>query len=238
MSPLSGGGDWINFTRGPGGITNECSGGLGTRSRINGATYFLTAWHCYNPADPRVWAENHASPTNGRYIGKVTGDDSQDDAAYIKTAVQPGVGSYIYSGGPGQDTTGRHVVGVREPRLGETVCTSGGVLRANCAVRLNEQRQIRIENPYANLVSPPITVYVGDPTGSSSTAVLARGDSGGPVFVAEGTQARVIALISASPADKRTTCPPYVPSNRFCYSEVEIVGIIDTLNTHNLDPVT
>src|SRR5262249_20379924 len=157
---------------------------FGTQGTLNSNNYWLlTAWHCYDPYDDRVW--NGAIPASE--IGPVTAWDTQEDIAQIQVSKLDShcTAPIVYEGGVGTDNHTKPVVGVGHLSIGLFVCESGSFIRTVCDTKVVDDLDTwTVQNPYTRQYAD---IAIGDGFQLESVATgqpvaASRGDSGGPVF--------------------------------------------------------
>lgn len=170
-STFSGGGAIINGDNGA-----RCTAGFGVRN-ASGQRFLLTAGHCGRPGGG--WQNGNRS----RSIGNGTAENVGHDLLLVSASSD----SFMWDGGA-QSSWGKTVSGWRDAIPGVTVCQSGSTSGAQCGI-LNSRNFTYSycgRDAYGNNECYNDLVYS---TRSNGTAPCAGGDSGGPVFVLNGTSA-------------------------------------------------
>jgi len=187
-----------------------CSAGFGAISP-NKVTYMITAGHCVDPADTRMYTGAK------RLMGSVTAGDRIYDAAYIRTSTR----NRIFDGGLGAGEFTKLVVANFGYTKGITVCTSGAVMKAVCGNRIVDRASWESYNPFSKTYYESRGYFASQ---LDRKPTVANGDSGGPVFSVYngGSSGEVAArgIISAAPPNAQTRCPAALNSSVYqCYNQ-------------------
>jgi hypothetical protein len=201
----------------------ECSTGFGTISP-NRVTYMLTAGHCVNPNDHRMFTGA------GRLVGNADQGDRDLDMAYIKTSAAP----RIFDGALGAGEFSKLVIGNFGYSQGVSVCTSGAVMHTVCNNRIVGPAEWYVYNAFTQTYYTARGYRIGN---VDDKPMVANGDSGAPVFSIwqSGSSGQVAArgVVSGAPSNFETSCPTSLPRSR-CYTQANVVDTGAIQNRRNL----
>ncbi len=165
------GGDILN--------SGACTGGFGVIMRSNGHQGMLTAGHCFS--------QGATVYQNGVSMGTVTwrvyGGGSYD-AEFIDTP--GGVGPHIYYTSSG----GLPVLATWPDGNQSDMCTDGAVNGENCNAYISDV------NICVNYVDGTHLCHLDSATSHNGSWIVQKGDSGGPVYIHNGSGLDVIGTIS------------------------------------------
>lgn len=160
---------------------NRCTSGFGGRGE-NGLTYQITAFHCVNPGDQRIFIEGH------QLMGAISERDQGHDMAYVRTDTIPRTWDGP-SVGTGQSKT---VTAMMKPGPGARVCTSGSRSGVRCYATIGNFGHYLLTPDYAG---PAYDAALWNAT--SNAEIAGEGDSGGPIFRPLGDVVTAVGMISA-----------------------------------------
>lgn len=154
-----------------------CTSGFTVRGKTTGTLYSLTAGHC--GANGSNW--NSGTYYYGEMVGKSNYPD-YDQARLGGSTNAP----TIYTDGLDNFST-RKVTGANNGEVGDSICASGTVTRSICGIKIKALNATFCDNP---AVESTCTYYLLRGRRDDDRVIARRGDSGGPVYQRNSTQAR------------------------------------------------
>ena len=180
----------------------RCSSGFTGESTTNHARYMITAYHCVVRSDPRFWTSDASGVKHGSFIGTATVLDRDHDIAYVRVtggsttpetwdgAIYPKTGQFR-----------KPVTLMNFPERGvdnsnmRRVCTSGAFSGARCYATVKGGGWVAIDLNGDGVGDYSSWLWQADSNDGSSIA--GHGDSGGPVFIPNGSEVTAIGMVSA-----------------------------------------
>lgn len=211
----------------------QCTSNFAAKSTGNGQYYEMAAWHCYKPTDKRFWAIAGSSAAN--YIGSVSSTDAVHDVVFIPVANGQQTTPLVYDGDHNNPQQLKAVVGSASPKVGDSVCTSGASLALVCNARFSGNERWTVEDYYTDAISPYI--YGFEVYKEGGGAVMAQGDSGGPVFSLTGSNnqyAIARGLMSAARTANAVPCPSWVRPGAACANSGAVTDAAVNASVHSL----
>lgn len=178
----------------------RCSSGFPVRTS-DGKTWLTTAWHCNKSYDNRFW-----TPT--LFLGFATLHAETIDHSVIDVTAQGRrTAPYVFTGGYPDQSQTKRVQGVIGARDDMPVCASGSYMYAKCGLYIQESdtwsSQTNYGGPFYNMHGWRVAPLSG------FSAVVASGDSGGPVYSYNSTNTAVsaVGIVSGAVSISQVTCP-------------------------------
>ena len=185
------GGAYAEIYNAQGQVQAACSTGFGVAGNNGAARYLLTAAHC----GVGQWRTGRVNG-QARVIGDVIPTrDLGHDAELVLT----NAGTGVYEGpsiATGDTFTGRAVLGASANRVGDSICTSGAFSGTICGYVIAATNQTINIGGFGQVTA---MVRAEAPNRASG---IGNGDSGGPVYVTDGSAARARGIISAYSGDQ------------------------------------
>ena len=200
------GGSRLNL---PGGFS--CTSGYPVRNSFG--LYLLTAYHCSNGADERVY--NGQNTFEGTFVSF----DKAYDAAFVQVSSNTAVD---YAGVLGSDAT-YGVQSAAHPLNGEIVCGAGSWSGARCNAKIGASARFTLRS---DITLEVYTVDLWNADQQIQHALWGDGDSGGPVYVG-GTAVHPRGIISSGDLGTRVGCPDGQPRNcvwRGYFADAALIG--------------
>ncbi|MTD15439.1 hypothetical protein GIS00_15990 [Nakamurella sp. YIM 132087] len=202
-----------------------CSTGFSVRSTQTSSYYQTTAWHC-------IPSNNHTVNTGaGAPLGTVSSEDGYTDSSYIKVRSGASSAPRIFDGAYPNGTQSKLVVGMSLPNAGDRLCLSGAKSYARCNGQLGTGRTWTLPKPTGETTTASGSLI----SSFDGTWLIARGDSGGPVFrnTNGNTQALAYGTISLVSAQSGY-CPSWMSTGSQCGPWGYITLARDMASRHNV----
>lgn len=215
--------------------TTYCSSGFNVQSKTSGATYALTAQHCFHDyyvkksSDVPVY--NGYSQGYARQVGTWQSTGGYNDLNYDAALFRPTPTStipYIYIGSPASDSTLK-ISSVFNPVQGQTVCTDGARSGEHCNIVV-DQIYYTWTGSYDDGASFKFTNMIYGHQANSGIAV-SSGDSGGPVYDYQNGGYAAVGIISGAFIQMKSC----TIAGETCYSDVVFSSVYRDLNSLNME---
>lgn len=184
-----------------------CSTGFSVRSTQTSSAYQTTAWHC-------IPSNNHTVKTGaGAPLGTVLSEDGYTDTSYINIRAGATSAARVFDGGYPDGTKNKAVVGMSLPNAGDRLCLSGAKSYVRCNGQLGTGRTWTVPKPTGQTT----TVHGSLISSFDGTWLIARGDSGGPVFRNTNGDTQALAYGTISTVNVQSGyCPSWMSAGSEC----------------------
>lgn len=202
-----------------------CSTGFSVRSTQTPSAYQTTAWHC-------IPSNNHTVKTGaGAALGSVSSEDGYTDSSYIKIGAGATSAARVFDGVYSDATSSKIVVGMSLPNAGDRLCLSGAKSYLRCNGQLGTGRTWTVLKPTGETT----TAHGSLISTVDGTWLIAKGDSGGPVFRNTNGNTQALAYGTISTVSVQSGyCPSWMPPNSECgpWGYVSLAG--DMASRHHV----